>query len=162
MPFNSSDFISGLAEKLTMYADDLGETIRQNAEQNNLPEAVGNSIEKDTVKVEGGNLSIEVRVGKDAPMAVAYEFGSGIHRTRGTPGLYPIRAKNAPELSFFWENRRKWFKGVELPYGHPGVAPRPFIVPAIEKIVPKMKQELGKEVKAILLIGTQQVTVIRA
>ena len=45
---------------------------------------------------------------------------------------------------------------------HPGVQARPFIAPTIKKTLPKMKQELGKTIKAELLIGVERVTVISA
>jgi len=90
------------------------------------------NIEVGQVRKDGGRYSIEVSVSlKKAPEAGAYEYGSGIHATRGTPGTYPIVAKNAPNLVFWWEKKDKWFVGSSV--NHPGVAARPYLAPAVKE-----------------------------
>jgi hypothetical protein len=83
-----------------------------------------------------------------AEMARAYEYGSGEHATRkGHHGIgkYVILPKNAPYLAFMGTNE---FAGhlVKTPIvHHPGVAPRPFLVPAVQENKAKIKQLLGDE-----------------
>lgn len=116
---------------LTLAVNQIANTARQNA---SWIQAMADSIRVGTATKTGNDYRCDITSGgASAPMAVAYEFGSGIHRTRGAAGLYPIRARNVPELHFWWENRHKWFIGYELPFGHPGVAPRPFMQPAIDQ-----------------------------
>lgn len=81
-----------------------------------------------------------------APEARAFELGSGIHDQRGAH-LIPIAAKNVQNLVFFWANRRKWFVGPALPYGHPGVQAEPTMGPAMVDNLPLLRRELGATVK---------------
>ena len=60
----------------------------------------------------------------------AFEWGSGEHRTRGTPSKYTIRAKNYPLLVFEGTNAFEGKKIAVPTVQHPGVAPRPFLEPA--------------------------------
>jgi len=96
-----------------------------------------------------------------APMAGAFEWGSGVHGTKGEK--YPIQAKD-PEgnLVFWWEKRNKWFVGAKLPFGHPGVKARPYIAPSIKDIREPLKKMFAQEIKKQLLLGTPKVTVISA
>ena len=60
----------------------------------------------------------------------AYEWGSGIHRTRGTPAKYPIVPVNAKRLVFEGTNAyegKTIFTDLVM---HPGVKARPFLEPA--------------------------------
>ena len=68
---------------------------------------------------------------KKAPEARAYEFGSGIHATKGAVGTYPIVARNADNLVFWWENRQKWFVGSKV--NHPGVRKSAYLRPALRQ-----------------------------
>ena len=166
MPFNSGQVQSGLMRKITILADEFVVTMKSTIDEVRAPSEIKEHISMGNAEKAGDGISIDVSIDiseDGAPMAPAYEWGSGLQRTRGTPSLYPIKAKDVSNpLHFFWVERQKWFIGVELPYGHPGVSPRPFIVPSIKKILPKMKQELGKTIKAELLVGVEKVTVIRA
>lgn len=49
----------------------------------------------------GATYSIEIKV--DHPAAGAFEYGSGIHATKGTKGKYIIAPKNKNALAFFWD-----------------------------------------------------------
>lgn len=93
------------------------------------------------------------------PAVLAFEYGSGIHATRGEKGLYPIKAKGADPLHFFWENRGKWFIGMELPFGHPGVAPRPFMKPAFDENKDEFRRIIGQGFKAEILAGQPKVII---
>jgi hypothetical protein len=130
------------------------------AEEVNIPVkenafSVGSPMQREAT------YSIDINVDlKVAPAAGAYEWGSGIHATKGEKGLYPIKAKNADELHFFWEKRGKWFMGFELPFGHPGVAPRPYLVPTINDTKAEFKKILGQGFKAEILSGVNKIEVI--
>ena len=125
------------------------------------PSNIAGAFSVDSPQQNGTIYSIDIKVDlKTAPAAAAYEWGSGIHATKGKAGKYPIKAKNAPELHFFWKERSKWFMGLELPFGHPGVEKRPYLVPTIEDTKAEFKKILGQGFKAELLMGKEKVEVI--
>lgn len=89
---------------------------------------------------EGKQIKIEVDITDDgAPEGRAYELGSGIHSTsntvspnqQGPRGKISIDAVNFPNLVFFWQKEDRWFVGPHV--NHPGVAPRPYLFPAVQK-----------------------------
>jgi len=167
MPFNNANLDAGILQKLVVIAQEFYNVMSQTASQKNLPEEIIENTSIKSPKKDGKGYSIDVVIDTSedaAPMAGAYEWGSGIHRTKGTPYLYPIVAKNAPNerLHFYWEERQKWFIGVRLPYGHPGVQAKPYIKPSLENTKDKIKQTLGKEFKAQILSQTPRVTIIDA
>lgn len=83
---------------------------------------------------------------RDAPEARAFELGSGVHNPQ-RPGLYPIAAKNVANLYFWWERGHKMYFGPRLTYGHPGVAPRPAMGPAMEQNLPLLRREIRAMVR---------------
>lgn len=113
------------------------------------------------VKISGQNISGRIEISlKEAPQAAAFEYGSGIHRTKGTPDTYEIHPKEKQVLAFHWEGHtadyptgRKYVG--QAPDGrlmfmyvdHPGVAPKPFLKPAIEKNRKEIIQSLAQAVK---------------
>ena len=105
-------------------------------------ERIRGNIEVGQVRKDGGRYSVEVFVSlKKAPEAGAYEYGSGIHATQGTKGTYPIVAKNAPNLVFWWEKKNKMFVGPSV--NHPGVAAKPYLAPAAQETKKSIRQKLG-------------------
>lgn len=165
MPFNSATLSAGIMQKLVVVAKEFMVAMEQRENQNNLPRAIAQNTSAESPVKRGNAYSIDVVIDTSedaAPMAGAYEWGSGVHRTKGTPGLYPIEAKNAEELHFYWEERQKWFIGVRLPYGHPGVEAKPYIKPTLEESKDEIKRTLGREFKAQILSQTPKVTVINA
>ena len=60
----------------------------------------------------------------------AYEWGSGIHRTRGGAAKYPITPKNGRALVFPGTNEFEGQTIITPLVMHPGVSPRPFLEPA--------------------------------
>jgi len=173
---------SGLIRDLTLVANELVLNMRKRISQNNLPDAIDKSIEIGQATSSGGTTFIVVSVGgKEAPMALAFEYGSGEHATRGNTGKYPIAPKNADLLAFNWQpdfvpwGSPKFFgaalsdpqNSTEGKYffhfvEHPGVEARPYVKPSIEETLPKIKRLISGDIKAEMLIGTQRVTVIRA
>ena len=115
---------------------------------------VGESQFKDFV----GFITVKVD-GDKAPSATAFEFGSGEHRTKGNPARYPIRAKDGGYLAFHWENEPPDMANApHLPDGrillrevmHPGVEPRPFLVPAAEKNLNLAKMKILEKFGMVL------------
>jgi hypothetical protein len=114
------------------------------------------AIKVGEVKEQSGNVYGYIEIGGTtvnehgqpvniAEMARAYEYGSGEHARRGSRSKYVILPKNAPYLVFMGTNK---FAGhlVETPIvHHPGVAPRPFLTPAVQDNKARIKQLLGEE-----------------
>lgn len=112
---------------------------------------------------------------KEAPSAYAFEFGSGLHATRGTKAKYIIRPKNPGNLLYFhwtpsnfigalysrkvadyYDDTDLWaFKYVE----HPGVAQKAFMRPAIAENLAYARGKINSSLRA-LLIGGKSVEVI--
>ena len=93
-----------------------------------------------------GQIDVYIDGNKEngAPMAAAFEWGSGEHATRGKIGTYKIEPKDASVLRFGWQpDFVPWaspkFAGVILEgagtegtyffqwVDHPGIAPQPYI-----------------------------------
>lgn len=118
----------------------------QNITEKNLPSIISDNMKVANFKRDGeGRYSIEVSVDLDkAPMATAYEFGSGIHATRGVRSKYTITPKNSSALAFEWNpafvpwgspkfiglsGKKFLFRYVK----HPGVEQKAFLAPAAEE-----------------------------
>lgn len=106
---------------------------------------IANNIETQIESKRYGNYALEligklfVRLDEDhAPEARAYEYGSGIHSTKGPKTKYSIDAKNVPNLVFFWKNRNKMFVGPHV--NHPGVEAQPYLRPAIDANLPNLRE----------------------
>lgn len=65
-----------------------------------------------------------------SPKLAAFEWGSGIHATRGARGKYPITPKNKKALSFAGTNEFAGQQIVTQLVMHPGVEKRAFLEPA--------------------------------
>jgi hypothetical protein len=91
--------------------------------------------------------TFHIDITNDAPEAGAYEFGSGIHRTHGSPAKYPIVGKNRADknLVFFWAKMGRMFVGHSVQ--HPGVAPVPFMKPALQEEKANMAKAIGQAFK---------------
>lgn len=131
-----------------------------------IPKAI--SFDPATVTQDGYEVILRVDL-KEAPQASAFEFGSGLHRTRGERATYPIVPRNASVLAIPEE---KW-PDFEYPvrFGakmlglsedgnfilsrvdHPGVAARPFMTPAIIAKLPEARARIQGSVRAILQFG---------
>ena len=94
------------------------------------------------VPIEKGSMSISTpRTTQSATIIdilmndvfAAYEWGSGLHRTRGTPAKYPIVPVTAKSLVFEGTNDYAGQTIFTDKVMHPGVAARPFLEPAKRK-----------------------------
>lgn len=158
MPINNAiqRFRAFLARNLLVI---LGNRVVQKAKgkaswSKSIPDAIGLGA----VRLDGPDIysiSIDVDLEK-APQARAFEFGSGIHATQGQKGKYSIDPVKATALVFHWENEPVGVKNfphtadgriILRHVEHPGVAPRPYLAPAI-------KEEMNFMVRTIMnLIG---------
>lgn len=148
----------------------------------NLPQSIKNNISISPVQEGDGNLYIDIVIDVSddggAPEAKAFEYGSGLHRTKGLPKKYIIEPKNASALKFpftitYMPGMK--FKGVKgMRYKevvqqladigevsgemfwnyveHPGIRPRPFIKPALESMKSRILQLMAKAVKFDVLV----------
>jgi hypothetical protein len=136
----SNDFAIFRAEERTAIvkiADMIAKTARANASwSSTIPRST--TISPVTEYPNGLSINVEVNLRPGhAPSARAFERGSGIHATRGNRGYILIKPKYAPALSFPGTNAWKGMPIKVPPMGggvvhHPGVAPRPFLKPAVE------------------------------
>lgn len=132
-----------------------------------------NQLQKSVVleKAKEGRdvVSITVSVGKKGKdksgmplsgMARAYEYGSGIHSTRGSAGKYVITPRLKQALWFYMDNpnpniplyEKDGQIGVTLPrVMHPGVAARPFLRPAVQEVRARATKELALSIKKNLI-----------
>ena len=139
-------FGSFLYRAVVESANKIAEDARSNASwSSDIPGA----IKVGEVNENNGMYEIIITVDlteEGAPMARAFEFGSGLKTTRGEAKKYMIAPVNAERLAF---PISRWLSyepppNVEVavfpgaisakPYiMHPGVAPKPFLQPAIDK-----------------------------
>lgn len=162
----------GYAEVLVEQASALADKIRDNVSQNNLPSVISDAIEIGDVQQDESAFWIDVSVNiTTAPMAAAFEFGSGEHAP-SSPSRYRIPNEGNDGVAFPEE---RW-PGVinpealpRLPDGrfifrfvmHPGVEARPYIKPAVVEITPKIREQVGAaaKVQILTLYGNPQVVI---
>lgn len=109
-----------------------------------------------------------VEVANSHPAAAAYEFGSGIHATKGEKGKYPIEPRNKKYLAFMWPKVEGDPSFRRLPDGrvllshveHPGVEAKPYGKPTIEENKAEFRKILGQSFKAEILAQGNKVEVI--
>jgi len=138
----------------------------------NLPSEIVDAIGVGKVKSSGNgrySISVEVDLGI-APMAAAYEFGSG---ERGKEGQdYPIVAKDAPALAFMWKYPsplgRKMKPMDEFVYFpkpnavmHPGVEAVPYLTPAIKDNMQALKLQIALSARQAIVDVTPKIVIIR-
>lgn len=163
MQINKGRFDTVMLQKLTVVAKEFMDTMARKVKEKGLPKAIIEYTSADSPKKEGNKYSVDVVIDTSenaAPMAGAFEWGSGEHGEKGK--RYPIVARNPEEqpLHFFWVEQDRWFKGPIV--RHPGVEARPYIKPSIEESKEKIRKILGKEFKAIILADTKRIEVISA
>ena len=165
MAFNKGQVDSILIKNLNIAGGFFRDKMFEKIDQVKAPRNIKKHTSVGSAQKKGNVYSIDIEIDISdgaAPEAPAYEWGSGLQRTRGTPSLYPIEVKNAPNLVFWWEREQKLFVGKRLPIGHPGVQARPYIAPTIKENADEIKKILGRGFKAAILAGTTKVEVISA
>ena len=98
------------------------------AKTKNVPIRSAGEILIDPPKTTQSQIAINIRFSNNR--IAAFEWGSGIHRERGTPKKYTISANKAPFLIFEGTNQFAGQRIVIPSVDHPGVKARPFLEPA--------------------------------
>jgi len=165
----ANDIPNGILAGLTKAANLFVQKMKQRLSSGNYPQGSserGTTSIQDAISIgtaqQAGDVSfIDVSISlAQAPFAAAFEWGSGLHAKRGGAALYPIAAKNADQLHFWWERGGKWFMGEKLPFGHPVIVARPYIAPTLTENKAEIRKILGQELKAAIMVGIPPVTVI--
>lgn len=167
MSILDSVFRDKIIKALTQAANEVVIDAKQNADRNNLPKEVAESISAGKVESRGnGSYSISITVDLDtAPMARAYEYGSGEHGDEGK--AYKIPAGELGYLAFplaRWPNYRPppnvkktfVFPGMVSSKDyvmHPGVEAKPFLQPAIDDNL----QDIGRLFSPLLKLAFKDV-----
>lgn len=123
--------------------------MEQKIDSEGLPDKIkkATSISSPVVKNEGGYIDIVIDL-KTAPMAAAFEYGSGIHGEEGKKYKIP---EDADYVAF---PRERWAKYKPPPERssfvftyvmHPGVKERPYIRPTISDYRKEISKIIGKE-----------------
>ena len=116
-----------------------------------IPDAIGYRPAEES---SAGNIMGYITLdNKNYPEAAAFEFGSGLHRKKGSKDTYLIFPKKAG--GHLRIDRERWknynpppdkdplyFTFVE----HPGVAARPFLAPAIRKHGKTLRQNIRNSI----------------
>ena len=163
----TSNFSAGILQKLALIAREFTDLMAETIRSKNAPKAIIQHTSIESPQKKGGTFSVDVVIDTSddaAPMAGAYEWGSGVHGDKGQ--TYTI-----PGMPWLVIPRERWPKYNPPPdvdpvvlrsVEHPGVKARPYIAPSIVKIIPKMKKTFAKEFKQAYLRGVPKVTVISA
>lgn len=151
-------------------ADKIVQKAKENASwSSTIPNAI--SSEPAVATSDGYEVAIKLDASKDgpAPQSAAFEFGSGIHATRGRKGKYVIEPKNKQVLAFPTE---RW-EDFGYPVGsgpkmigistdnnfllryvdHPGVSQKAFVTPAILETIDEVEQKINQAIGIILSAG---------
>lgn len=165
----ANDIPNGTLAGLTKVADLFVQKMKQKISQNKLPREISEAISVGTAQQAGDILFIDVDIDlRKAPMAAAFEWGSGVYKQRGTPERYRIEPREKQALAFDFReatnigNIRLTKEGKAiLPYVmHPGVAPRPYIIPALVENKEEFRKILKRELKAAIMRGVPPMTII--
>lgn len=144
----SASIREGLRDSADLFEKELKAKIKS---EDKLSSKISDSIIKEGPFQSGEGFHIDIIVGgKQAPMALAFEFGSGEYATRGKRGKY--RIPNEGGVDFVAFPKERW-PGYQPPPDreffvfpfvmHPGVRPVPYVVPTIKKTTPEIAKILG-------------------
>jgi len=156
----SSGLMRGLTQSAKVFVDAVKIKLAPKG-TNGYPAAIADGISVGSPIQEGeGKYSITISF--DAPMAAAFEFGSGLHAEFGDKKTY--RIPNAPNNGVAFPIER-WpkYHGPPRKYfafsfvNHPGIAKRPFIKPTLDVTKPEIINILGNNFKSSILIGIREV-----
>lgn len=156
---------SFIRKELTMLVADVADGARENSSWSTK---IPGSISASPVREENGSFVAEVTVDlKIAPEAAAFEYGSGLHGKKGMK--YEIKPKEANILSFpkgDWPNYQPPPEAPEVfRFGvvqHPGVKARPYLQPAIDNEMKRVKQRLLRAFLSGYRSAVPTITVIKA
>jgi hypothetical protein len=159
MPINNNNNLGALYSVLKAKMIEALNLVATSARRNAFwSTKIRSAIRVGEVKEQGGIVAGYVEVPlRSAPEARAFEYGSGIHSTKGVAETYPIRPVNATALVFPGTHEWAGKTIVVPPMGggvvmHPGVEPRPFLTPAVEENQERIRALLGSSIRQY--IGT--------
>ena len=147
---------AGLIKGATFFVSKMEQKIDSEGLSKRIKDAT--SIGSPVVKGDGGYIDVTIDLSKDAaPMAAAFEYGSGIHGKEGK--TYKIEPDEKDFLAFEWDkvdsssSRGGKFRGVSKRTGkaifsfvdHPGVRERPYIRPTINDHKKEIAKLIGRE-----------------
>ena len=136
---------------ITKFGNSLARSIRSRLKWS---KQLRNSVVLHPAKDSADGATIKISVGENkldksgmplSGMARAYEYGSGLHRTRGIKQRYIIQARKKRNLYFVSPGYTTPFIGKQVL--HPGVEARPYMVPAIQEIRGRATAELALDIK---------------
>jgi hypothetical protein len=180
--FLGSFFFGSLETQIIKHLRDIANKIAEDAKNNvsmkktykgnDLPSEIADAISVGEVENTGkGTYSISINVDlTKAPMAAAYEYGSGEWATRGEKGTYPITPKGNYPLHFLWfypsrtgkkiksepNPEEVWFESVK----HPGVEAVPYLKPAIDDNVKAVTDGVIAALRTAIRNTTVKVVII--
>lgn len=148
----------------TKFADSLARSLRANL---SWSKKLRRAVKLHKATENGGGISAYITIGERsddlAGMARAYEYGSGLHSTKGVRAKYAIKPKNKRALWFPYPQSKVW-KGVTYYKGgittklvmHPGVEARPYlgksITATLQKSSPELRVAIGRNIIEYLRI----------
>ncbi len=163
---------NSLMASLTQAASYLVSKIKIARANQGLPATIDTAMTQEPARANSdGGASVDIVIDLDkehgAPMAAAFEWGSGVHGSKGQK--YIIAPKEASLLAFDWPDHDPDFPTGKKYVGyssqgkflfnyveHPGVAARPYIRPSIVASMPEIKKIVGKEVKVAIINQIRQ------
>jgi len=150
-PININQLIASMAASAELLSNEM----KNRTSGGDYPSGLADSIVVGDVKPIGDYL--EVRISVKHPAGAAYEWGSGIHSTKGPKEKYPIDPKKAGGLLMFPEEKWPNFKFIPgspvYPINgtfylrhveHPGVEARPYAEPSIQAKKKEIAKMIGR------------------
>ena len=161
---HSSNIQSGLYASLARVGSFFAEKMKQKIKDVKAPSKIAEhvSVSSPVVGDRESYVDIVIDTNKEhgAPMAGAFEWGSGIHGKGGDKYIIkgnPLLAIPASR----WPNKKYNDDPAILPFvNHPGVAARPYIEPTIKENKDEIRKILAQGFKASILSEVQKVTII--
>lgn len=160
-PDFETSMMATIAELATNFVEEMKNKLDEVNAPSNERTPIKDSIYIDPPKAGKNNtITIDIRIPlSEAPAAAAYEWGSGEHARFGDAQEYPIYAHNQEWMIWpkaDWPqyqpppNAPLYFKFKEVQ--HPGVEPRPYIAPSIEKMRKIFAEKLTRELVTHIMI----------
>jgi hypothetical protein len=159
----TSNLQVGLIQSVTKAVEMLYLEIVQRLSGPGYPDVIAANTKTEPTRQDGNSVRGAVVINASpgaAPMALAFEYGSGIHAEHGARSKYPIVPVNASMLAFNWPDAASIAQREDVnmvnfgPDGkvflsrvlHPGIAAKPYIRPSIEARLPEIIEMLGDDV----------------
>lgn len=168
---NINQLIASLASSAELLANEM----RNRTAGGQYPSGLSSSITVGQVNTSGED-KLTCRISVNHPAGAAYEWGSGLHSTKGPAETYQIRPKRAsalaipferwPDFQFPVVSGKKMMGSSEgkffLRYvDHPGVEARPYVEPSIQAKRKEIAKMLGRGFVASITRKEKEIVEIR-